>query len=80
MKKFEKEFRQEYPETTGETDTAFDNCNYIEWLENKLVVLIDTKPVDTCTCKTNNACIIEEDGFGEWRDYCLKCECFRNDQ
>jgi len=31
-----------------------------------------------CSCENNSACIKEEDGNGEWRDYCLKCKCFRN--
>lgn len=31
--KYEKEFREAHPETTGEKDSAFDLCNYTEWLE-----------------------------------------------
>ena len=31
--KYEKEFRKAHPETTGEKDSAFDLCNYTEWLE-----------------------------------------------
>jgi hypothetical protein len=31
------EFRQESPETIGETDTTFDYGNYIEWLEIQLI-------------------------------------------
>jgi hypothetical protein len=35
-------------------------------------------PVVICSCENNSSCIKEEDGNGEWRDYCLKCKCFRN--
>lgn len=35
--KFEKTFRQEHPETIGETDKRFDEGNYTEWLEKKIV-------------------------------------------
>jgi hypothetical protein len=31
-----------------------------------------------CSCKNNSACTSEEDGNGEWKDYCWKCKCFRN--
>ena len=31
-----------------------------------------------CICKTNDGCTKEEDGNGEWKDYCWKCKCFRN--
>ncbi len=31
--KYEKEFREAHPETTGEKDSAFDLYNYTEWLE-----------------------------------------------
>ena len=34
--KFEMEFRQDFPETKGETDSYFDLDNYKDWLENKL--------------------------------------------
>ena len=33
--KFEKQFRDENPQTIGETDSDFDLANYNEWLENK---------------------------------------------
>jgi hypothetical protein len=31
-----------------------------------------------CSCENNDACTKEEDGNGEWKDYCWKCKCFRN--
>ncbi|MFA5068380.1 MAG: hypothetical protein WC466_10180 [Candidatus Izemoplasmatales bacterium] len=31
-----------------------------------------------CRCKTNDACTREENGNGEWKDYCWKCKCFRS--
>lgn len=34
--KYEKQFRRDKPETTGETDKHFDLSNYTEWLEEKL--------------------------------------------
>jgi len=34
--KYEKEFREAHPETIGEKDSAFDLCNYTEWLETKV--------------------------------------------
>lgn len=34
--KFEKEFRDEHPETIGEADLTFDLDNYRSWLENNL--------------------------------------------
>ena len=37
--KFEKTFRTEHPETIGETDKRFDESNYTEWLEKKIVDL-----------------------------------------
>lgn len=33
--KFEKEFRNDNPQTIGETDSHFDLHNYNEWLESK---------------------------------------------
>lgn len=36
MKKYEKQFRKEKPETIGETDQHFDLDNYKDWLESKL--------------------------------------------
>ena len=31
-----------------------------------------------CNCENNDACTKEEDGAGEWRNYCWKCKCFRD--
>ena len=42
MKKFDKAFRRENPQTIGETDSHFDLSNYTEWLERKIID-IDTK-------------------------------------
>lgn len=39
--KFKKEFKNDHPETIGETDKEFDNYNYAEWLENKLQSYLD---------------------------------------
>lgn len=36
MYKYEKQFREENPETVGETDKHFDLSNYKDWLESKL--------------------------------------------
>lgn len=33
---FRNEFKKDHPETIGEKDKAFDNSNYINWLEKKL--------------------------------------------
>ena len=38
--KFEKQFRDENPQTVGETDGYFDLGNYNEWLENKAEELL----------------------------------------
>ena len=38
--KFEKQFRDENPQTVGETDGYFDLGNYNEWLENKAEKLL----------------------------------------
>jgi hypothetical protein len=63
MKKFEKEFRSERPETIGEKDKEFDNQNYIEWLEQKISVI----PVVTY-------CIHEKTEFQKIRcNICLDC-------
>ena len=35
-------------------------------------------PVVICSCENNDACTKEENGNGEWKDYCWKCKCFRN--
>lgn len=32
-----KEFKHAHPETVGESDKAFDDSNYIDWLENKVL-------------------------------------------
>jgi hypothetical protein len=37
MYQFEKQFREEMPETLGETDSHFDLDNYKDWLEQKLI-------------------------------------------
>jgi hypothetical protein len=34
--KLREQFKKDHPETIGETDSAFDNSNYIEWLEAEL--------------------------------------------
>ena len=36
MYKYEKEFREENPQTIGETDRQYDLSNYKDWLERKL--------------------------------------------
>lgn len=33
--KYKKEFKDEHPETVGETDSHFDLSNYCDWLESK---------------------------------------------
>ena len=38
--KFEQQFRQEHPETIGETDSHFDLDNYKDWLEEKYSALL----------------------------------------
>ena len=43
MWKFEKQFREEKPETIGETDKHFDLDNYKDWLENKLEKIYNKK-------------------------------------
>lgn len=47
MRKFEKEFRAENPQTVGETDKEFDNANYTEWLEQKVVKFITPNAVSS---------------------------------
>ena len=37
--KYEKEFREVYPETVGETDREFDLDNYKDYLENEIIEL-----------------------------------------
>ena len=45
--KYEKEFREAHPETIGEKDSAFDLCNYTEWLETKVSrVELPVKPAN----------------------------------
>ena len=48
MRKFEKEFRADNPQTIGENDKEFDNANYIEWLENKLMESIVNGKTNNC--------------------------------
>ena len=36
MYKYEEQFREENPQTIGETDQQFDLSNYKDWLERKL--------------------------------------------
>lgn len=36
MNDLRKAFKEDCPETIGETDTKFDNHNYIEWLEKQI--------------------------------------------
>ena len=43
MRKFEKEFRLQHPETIGETDKDFDNYNYTEFLESVLEKMAQPK-------------------------------------
>ena len=38
--KFEKEFREAHPETIGETDRAFDESNYTDWMEKQYSELL----------------------------------------
>jgi hypothetical protein len=45
MRQFEKEYRAEMPETIGETDRAFDDQNYSEFLERWIVKLLATPAV-----------------------------------
>lgn len=44
MTELRKQFKKDHPETIGETDSAFDNSNYIDWLEKKLTPLEEGKP------------------------------------
>jgi len=39
MTELRKQFKKEHPETIGETDKAFDDSNYIDWLEAKVEAL-----------------------------------------
>jgi hypothetical protein len=53
-----------------------------EYLKAKQIVQEYEKQLNIsdviCSCKNNSACTSEEDGNGEWKDYCWKCKCFRN--
>lgn len=40
LSKLREGFKLDKPETIGETESAFDNMNYIEWLEDKINVII----------------------------------------
>lgn len=42
-----KQFKIDRPETVGETEIAFDNINYIEWLEKKYLEEQLKQPVKT---------------------------------
>jgi hypothetical protein len=33
--------------------------------------------VEKCTCPDNQSCTKEENGNGEWKDYCWKCHKFK---
>ena len=33
--KYKKEFKQDHPETIGETDSHYDLSNYVDWLDKK---------------------------------------------
>jgi hypothetical protein len=61
--KFEKQFREENPQTIGETDRHFDLDNYKDWLESKLSwICVDEKlptELDIFFCKTHSE--IEDD-------------------
>lgn len=43
MTELRKQFKKEHPETIGETDKAFDDSNYIDWLEAKVEELKQEK-------------------------------------
>lgn len=47
--KYEKEYREMYPETIGETDKDFDLYNYKEWLED-LLTSIAFSEKEACEC------------------------------
>lgn len=46
MYKFEKQFREENPQTIGETDKHFDLDNYKDWLENKMSRVVEITEED----------------------------------
>lgn len=45
--KYNKEFREKYPETVGETDHVFDTSNYAEFLESMLEEALNNAPKNT---------------------------------
>ena len=45
--KFEKEYREAWPETIGEKDTQFDMLNYSEYLENRLLEIREAQKTPT---------------------------------
>ncbi len=63
--KFEKEFREKYPESVGEQDSMFDMSNYVEFLESKVEKL-------TSTNKQSTPCYDHNDKMAWWK-YCPRC-------
>ena len=62
MRQFEKEYRAEMPETIGETDRAFDDQNYSEFLERWILKLLATPAVINAFCEQNqldNLCAVK---------------------
>ena len=49
MKELRKQFKIDHPETIGETDSAFDDSNYIDWLESKVQTLTENNLVKQYT-------------------------------
>lgn len=47
MTELRKQFKIDKPETVGETDKAFDDSNYIDWLESKIQAMQQVKNNDS---------------------------------
>ena len=56
------QFKKDHPETIGETDKAFDNSNYLEWLEKKLL----STPIKEEVIEAGGEMHWVEMPFGEW--------------
>lgn len=48
--RFEKEFREAFPETVGEADKKFDQSNYCDWLESLVEKKITSNNSDYTKC------------------------------
>jgi hypothetical protein len=72
--KFEKEFREAYPETVGETDSEFDTSNYADFLEDRLLKLEEGNSSTSNNTKRDEICSNSICDYCCNEDKCIICE------